>query len=128
MPLRRRILVVDDDRDLAEMMCEVLGDLGHDALPVHDGPDALAVAPTFQPDLVLLDLTLPSMDGFELCRLFRASAGGAALEIVALSGTAATDGDAPTADAGFDRRMMKPLGLPALRDLCDRSNVRNVPS
>jgi DNA-binding response OmpR family regulator len=128
MTLRRRVLVVEDDRDLAEMLCEVLVELGHDALSAHDGPAALAAAPAFQPDLVLLDLSLPSMAGFELCRRFRANAGGAALEIVAVSGTPARDDDAGTGPDGFDRRMMKPLGLQTLRDLCDRQDVRAVRS
>ena len=67
----RRVLIVDDNDDAAAMLAEVLRRQGHDVRVAHDGPAALAVSETFQPDVAILDIGLPVMDGYELAARLR---------------------------------------------------------
>src|SRR5689334_2174310 len=83
---RRRVLVVDDNIDITESLVELLSLLGHDVRSANSGPAALAIALAFCPDLVLLDLGMPDMDGYEVAGKLREQPGGAAIKIVAVSG------------------------------------------
>jgi PAS domain S-box-containing protein len=111
----RRILVVDDNADAADTLALLLAAHGARARAVHDGPAALAALPAFAPDVVLLDLGMPEMDGFDVARAIRA--GGAALvRIVALTGWGQQADRERTRAAGFDHHMTKPVDLGALSD------------
>jgi two-component system, chemotaxis family, CheB/CheR fusion protein len=104
-----RILVVDDEKDTARTLAEVLEANGHRTVAVHDGPAALTALETFEPDVVLLDLGLPEMDGYEVAKRIRAQGrlGGAFLIAV----TGYQSDTARLRQAGFDRHLMKPPDL-----------------
>jgi PAS domain S-box-containing protein len=110
----RRVLVVDDNVDAARMLHELLAQLGHEAAVAHDGAAALAVAGAFQPDVAVLDIGLPAMDGYELARRLRAQRGASALRLIAVTGYG-QDADRMRAQAaGFDHHLIKPIAAEAL--------------
>jgi signal transduction histidine kinase len=114
---RRRVLVVDDNRDAAESLVEVLRARGHDARAAFDGPGALAAAADLQPDVVLLDLGMPAMDGFEVARRLREQ--GHRAKLVALTGFGQRSDHERTRDAGFDSHEVKPVDLDRLAGVLD---------
>jgi two-component system CheB/CheR fusion protein len=101
----RRVLVVDDELDLALTLAELLRTQGHEVEVAHDGQAALDCASSFAPDVVLLDLGLPGMNGYELARRLRERL-GAAPRLVAVSGYPRDD--RRTREAGFDDHVIKP--------------------
>jgi PAS domain S-box-containing protein len=110
-----RILIVDDNRDVAESTGMLLGLAGHETRAVADGNAALAVAQEYQPDVILLDIGLPGMDGFEVARHLRDTPAGTRATILAVSGYDLSAG--PRGDTTlFDGRLLKPVGLKALLD------------
>lgn len=112
---RRRILVVDDNADVVDSTVMLLGVMGQQASGVYTGSDALASISAATPDLVLLDIGLPDIDGIEVARRLAAMPQRAALKLVAMSGFAvATLGDAA---ALFDAHLLKPAGRDALRSV-----------
>jgi CheY-like chemotaxis protein/two-component sensor histidine kinase len=113
----RRIMVVDDNRDGAENMSELLQLLGHQTQFALDGPTALAQADDFLPDVVLLDIGMPLMSGYEVARQLRARRGGAAMTLVALTGWGTDQDRRDAMDAGFDAHLTKPVDLPQLEAL-----------
>ena len=108
----RRVLVVDDNEDAAESLAALLRIFGHEVGVAFDGEQALAVAPELKPDLVLLDLGMPRMDGHEVARRMRAAPWGAAIKIVALSGF----GDSSDRDAVARSRVQRPPRQARLAD------------
>ena len=113
--VRRRVLVVDDNVDAAAMLAEMLRLYGSEVRVAHDGPEALTVAEQFAPDLALLDIGLPVMDGYELCGRLREKY--AKLETVAITGYG-LDADRERARAaGFDAHLVKPVDLSELEAL-----------
>ncbi|HET7204637.1 MAG TPA: response regulator [Steroidobacteraceae bacterium] len=104
-----RILVVEDHRDGAETITELLTRLGHRVRTVHDGGAALQVAGDFRPELVLLDIGLPTLSGYEVCRRIRAQAWGAEVTIVAMTGWGDAEAQRKARSAGFDRHLVKPV-------------------
>jgi CheY-like chemotaxis protein len=114
---RRRVLVVEDDPDAAQMLALLLEGLGHEVRVAYDGPGALREAEAFGPDTVLLDLRLPGMDGFEVARRLRErpSAGGARL--VGVTGYQDPDAWHRSAEAGMERLLTKPVPPEVLADL-----------
>jgi PAS domain S-box-containing protein len=104
---RHRVLVVDDNRDAAETLGDLVRMLGHDVELAFDGPSALAEAGRTHPDLVLCDLGLPGMDGYQVARELRARHEGA-LRLVALSGYAQPEDVSRALASGFDRHVAKP--------------------
>jgi PAS domain S-box-containing protein len=111
---RRRILVVDDNKTTAAMLGMLLKFLGHEVRTAHDGEAGLAAAAEYQPDLVVMDLGMPVMDGYEACRRIRAESWGGDLFLVALTGWGSVDDQRKTRDAGFDRHLVKPVDADAL--------------
>jgi CheY-like chemotaxis protein len=116
-PQRRRVLVVDDDRDSAESMVLLLRTLGHDARACYRGEEALAILPHFRPELVLLDIGLPGIDGYEVARRLRETRVGAALVLAAMSGFGTEEDLRRARAAGFDHHLLKPVDAAALRTL-----------
>ncbi len=105
---RRHVLVVDDNRDAAETLAQLIELLGHEAEVTHDGASAIARARARPPDVVLCDIGLPGMDGFAVARTLRAG-GPAGLRIYAVSGYAQPGDVASAQAAGFDGHLAKPL-------------------
>lgn len=106
-----RILVVDDNRDAADSLTLVLEMKGHEVRTAYDGPDAFRVLGTFRPALILLDLGLPGMSGFEVARKIRESSALAGVTLVALTGWGQEDDRRRTRAAGFDYHLVKPADL-----------------
>jgi signal transduction histidine kinase len=105
----RRILVADDNRDAAESLELQLQLAGHDVRIVHDGVQALAVANDFKPHIVLLDLGMPKMDGYETARTIRRHSWGKSVALIALTGWGQPQDRERTAEAGFDLHLVKPV-------------------
>jgi two-component system CheB/CheR fusion protein len=116
----RRVLVVDDDKDAADTLAELLARRGHESCVALDGPAAIEAARTFQPDVVLLDLGLPRMDGYEVARRLREEPSGAKIFLVALTGYQRDTEQ--IRQAGFDRHMMKPPDMRRLLGWLARPN------
>jgi PAS domain S-box-containing protein len=116
---KRRVLVVDDNRDGAESLRMIVELLGHDARVAYDGASSLAAAEELHPEVVFLDIGMPGMNGYDLCRAMRATPWGRHALIVALTGWG-QDQDRKRADeAGFDRHVVKPISEEDVRRLCD---------
>jgi PAS domain S-box-containing protein len=105
----RRVLIVDDNSDAATTMEILLKSLGHETRVVHSGPDALHVAPEFKPDVVLLDIGLPGIDGYEVARRLRALETGRSFLIVAVTGWDQEADKRRSEEAGFDMHLVKPV-------------------
>jgi CheY-like chemotaxis protein len=108
-PPSRRILIVDDNVDAATTLALLLDQVGHEAVTAQDGPEALVLADRFKPDVVLLDIGLPGMDGFEVARRLRASPNARELRLIALTGYSGSAIREQADDAGFDAFMTKPI-------------------
>ncbi len=104
----RRVLVVDDSRDGAESLAELIQMFGHSVAVAYDGESAVASARASTFDVILCDIGLPGMSGYEVARALRAELGGACPQLVAVSGYAQPEDLKKAADAGFDRHIAKP--------------------
>ncbi|HRI65573.1 MAG TPA: PAS domain S-box protein [Polyangium sp.] len=111
---RLRLLVVDDNRDAAESMALLLQLEGHDAIVLYDGKQAVDKAIAERPDVILLDIGLPYLNGYDACRMMRAGGLKDTL-IIALTGYGQQEDRRQSFEAGFDAHFVKPL---ALNDLC----------
>jgi PAS domain S-box-containing protein len=111
------VLVVDDNLDSAESMALLLRLRGHDVVTAVDGPTALAQAARRKPDLVLLDIGLPGMSGFEAARQMRAMPGLADTIIVAITGYSQEQDREDSRNAGFDRHLVKPVAPDTIEKL-----------
>ena len=119
-PLDGRILVVDDLNDAAASLALVCELYGAQARVARDGIEALSVGATFLPDVVLMDISMPHMDGYEAARRLRREAWGTKVVLIALTGWG-RQGDVEAArQAGFDGHLLKPVGAEALIDLISR--------
>ena len=116
----RRILVVDDNVDAARLTAEALAAVGHDARVAFDGPAALAIAETFAPDLALLDLGLPLMDGYELAEQLVATMPNQPPVLVAVTGYGQPSDRERSDAAGFHGHIVKPVDFAELTELLDR--------
>ena len=111
-----RVLVVDDNVDAAEMLAHALRHSGHEVREEHDGLAALVTAAEFRPDVLLLDLGLPGMDGFEVARRLRADPRFAKVRIVALTGYGQETDKKRTAEVGIDCHLVKPVEMDQVID------------
>jgi PAS domain S-box-containing protein len=107
-PARRRILVVDDNADAAESLAALLTIGGHDTAVAHDGPEAIEEARRFTPDVVFLDIGLPTLDGYETARLIRQQPWGKDMFLVALTGWGQIEDRRRSREAGFNQHLVKP--------------------
>jgi signal transduction histidine kinase/CheY-like chemotaxis protein len=115
----RRVLIVDDNRDSAASLAMLLTAAGNVTHEAYDGLEALDAAEHFRPDVVLLDIGLPKMNGFEVCRRIRAQESGRDMTIVAVSGWGQDEDRSKSREAGFDHHMVKPVDYNTLvRLLC----------
>lgn len=105
----RRVLVVDDNADAAESLAALLRLFGHEVGVALDGEQALELAPSLRPDVVLLDLGMPRMDGHEVARRMRAAPWGTSMKIVALSGFGDGEDRERSLKAGCNDHFVKPV-------------------
>jgi len=105
----KRVLIVDDNEDAATMMAMLLTKLGHEVRVANNGEEALHEGARLEPDVVLMDLGMPVMDGYTACRTMRSTTWGAKTLIIALSGWGQPEDRVKTTAAGFDHHMVKPI-------------------
>src|SRR5262245_1511429 len=110
----RRVLIVDDHPDAAASLALLLRLAGNESRAVHDGLTALDEAERFRPDVVLLDIGMPQMDGYETCRRLRGQPWGGAMRVIAPTGWSREQEGARTREAGFDGHLVKPVDPPTL--------------
>jgi CheY-like chemotaxis protein len=115
----RRILVVEDNVDAADAMQMLLRQMGHEVQVVNDGAEAVGVARSFRPDIVLLDIGLPGMDGYEIAGRLRALPETSSARMIAVSGYGQQKDRARSQAAGFDRHMVKPVDPAQLTEVID---------
>ncbi|MHC5538439.1 hybrid sensor histidine kinase/response regulator [Singulisphaera rosea] len=121
----RRVLVIDDNVHAAESLALIIKLWGHEVRLAYNGPDALETAVRFLPDVVLLDIGLPGMDGFTVARHLRDNPAFRDLLLMAITGYGREDDRQRSIEAGFDRHLVKPLDLDLLEGLLsDPSSVR----
>ncbi|MES2259935.1 MAG: ATP-binding protein [Pseudomonadota bacterium] len=117
LPPALSILIVDDNEDAARMLGELLSARGHRVELALDGPAALRLTETFMPDIALLDIGLPGMDGYELASLLRQRAGPRELRLLAVTGYGQQSDRKRIIEHGFDQHLVKPVDLERLDEI-----------
>ena len=120
----RRVLIIDDNADSAESLALLARSWGHEVAVAHDGPGALALAESFAPESVLVDIGLPGMDGYELARRFREQPRYRDLVLVALTGYGREEDRSAAYAAGFDDHLVKPAEVATLEGVLAKGRVR----
>jgi CheY-like chemotaxis protein len=110
----RRVLIVDDNEDAANSLAMILKLGGHDTASAYTAVDALQRAADFRPDVVLLDIGLPEMDGYEVAQKMRELPGLRDIRLVAVTGYGRSDDRLRARDAGFDDHLTKPVEFAVL--------------
>ena len=127
-----RVLVADDNKDSANALATLLECMGIEVHQAHDGAAAVEAAAATNPHLVLLDIGMPKLNGYEACRQIRANPGGEDRSIVAITGWGQPDDRAASGNAGFDRHLVKPVDpdllFELLAELNDKNNARVGPA
>ena len=124
----RRVLVVDDNTDNAELLQILLEEEGHKTYMAHDGVEGLAAAERLRPDVVLMDLGLPRIDGFDACRRIREQPWGKGILMIAITGWGQDVDRRKSQEAGFDHHLVKPVDARAIAALLSESTSRSVVS
>jgi signal transduction histidine kinase/ActR/RegA family two-component response regulator len=119
---RRRVLVIEDNPDAAEMLRETLAMGDHEVLVAHDGEEGLTRARAFRPDVVICDVGLPGLDGYEVARRIRADH-ALAPALIALTGYALPEDRRRALEAGFDQHLAKPVEAAALEEILARTGT-----
>jgi CheY-like chemotaxis protein len=109
--------VVDDYRDAADSLARMLRLIGHDTEMAHDGLEAVQAAAAFRPDVVLLDIGLPKMNGYEVARHIRKQPWGKGMALIAVTGWGQEEDKRRAFEAGFDHHLTKPVEAAALAKL-----------
>lgn len=112
-----RILLVDDNADALSAIVLLLERWGHEVREAPDGPSGLLLVRAWHPDVVLLDIGLPGMDGFQVAACLRGDAGRELPRIIAMSGSYGEDDEAMLSAAGIDQLLRKPVDVEFLRSL-----------
>jgi CheY-like chemotaxis protein len=110
-----RVMVVDDNLDSARSLALLLKKLGAQVQVAHDGPSALDLLAQYHPTVVLLDIGMPGMDGYEVARRIRSQPNGDQFLLIALTGWGQEDDRQRSRQAGFDHHLLKPADLSALK-------------
>ncbi len=118
-----RILVVDDNKDSAETLGMLLRLKGNEIRTAHDGVEAVAVAESFRPELVLLDIGLPKLNGYDVARHIREQPWGRSVTLIALTGWGQDEDRHRSLEAGFNFHIVKPVEFSALEKLLDGSQI-----
>jgi CheY-like chemotaxis protein len=112
-----RVLVVDDQRDVADSIAMLIEHVGHDSRAVYDGESALALARSSRPDVMFVDVGMPGMTGYELAGYVRADGSLAGVMLVALTGYGRAEDRTRALASGFDVHVTKPLSESRLREV-----------
>ena len=122
-PRKRSVLIVEDSEDLRDTLKEFLEDLGHEVAVAASGPEGVAKLLALRPDVALVDVGLPGIDGYEVARRVRAEPGGDKLYLVALTGYGGPEAKAKADGAGFDLHFTKPVDISELAEVVSRSKA-----
>ncbi|MEO7997898.1 MAG: ATP-binding protein, partial [Gemmatimonadaceae bacterium] len=123
-----RILVVDDNKDSATSLSMMLNFMGHDTRTANDGLEGIEVAEVFKPDVCLLDIGMPNLNGFDMARRLRAQSWGKDMLLIALSGWGQEHDKERSTDAGFDMHLVKPIDPATLTAVLEaRRNPNTMP-
>jgi PAS domain S-box-containing protein len=114
---KRRLLIVDDVKDGADALAMLLRMMGHDVHTAYDGEEAITAAAKFRPDVVLLDIGMPKLNGYDACHYIRQQPWGKEMFLIALSGWSQEADRRRAKDAGFNHHMVKPVGPDTLMKL-----------
>jgi CheY-like chemotaxis protein len=135
--VRQRVLVIEDNVDMADTLREMLEQAGHEVVLAHTGVDGVRKASALRPDIILCDIGLPGISGYEVSRLLREDDSLRATYLVALTGYAAPDDVVRAVEAGFDCHLAKPFnpevvmqmvtGAANPRDACGSGKFRARP-
>ena len=112
-----RVLVVDDSHDTADSLARLIEAYGYQAKPVYDGEQAIEAAATFAPDMALIDIGMPGLDGFETVSRIRQQRGGTHVILVAVTGWTRDEDKRKAYECGFDLHIAKPMTDTALKEL-----------
>jgi len=121
-----RILVVDDNRDSATSLATLLNLLGHNTCAAYDGLEAVEASAKFHPEIILLDIGLPKMNGYEACRIIREQSKDENIFIVALTGWGQEEDRRKSSNAGFDRHLVKPVDYQSLLKLLEDVRLNRI--
>lgn len=113
----RKVLVVDDNRDAVESLVAVLALEGHDVIAAYDGKEAITVGEQVRPEVILMDIGMPGMNGHEACRHIRTLDWGQRATILALSGWGQEEDRRASMEAGFDAHLVKPVDMDVLLEM-----------
>ena len=119
----RRVLIADDNQDSAESLAMLLRMEGHEVLVVHDGPEALAAVAAFEPELALLDIGMPGLNGYEVAKKIREAAPTSPIMLIAVTGWGQHSDKARARASGFDHHFTKPVEPERLMELLRRPVV-----
>lgn len=122
-PSHRRVLVVDDNRDQTEVLAELIGQMGHEVYVAHEGSDAIRLTAEVRPDVILLDLGLPGMSGYEVAEHLRRESANRSVRLIALTGYSQPSERERSRTAGFDVHIVKPIDTEELMQLLDGANT-----
>jgi CheY-like chemotaxis protein len=123
-PPKLRVVLVEDSEDVREMLSECLRDLGHDVEVAENGTDGVATVLDARPDVVLVDVGLPYIDGYEVARRVRAAPGGHAFFMIALTGYGGAEAKLEAQRAGFDLHLTKPVDIDELQGILRHAHDR----
>jgi CheY-like chemotaxis protein len=125
-PGMRSILIVDDNQDAADSLGALLGLMGNEVHIAYDGEQALEMAAAIEPQVVLMDIGLPKLNGYEAARRMRALSGTRDALIVALTGWGQGEDRRRSREAGFDHHLVKPVALDDLQDVLSQPARQHV--
>ena len=123
---QRRILIVDDNHDSADSLAMLMEITGNKTYLAHDGVEAVKAVEKYRPEVVLLDIGLPQLDGYEVCRRVREQAWGKDIVVIALTGWGQDDDRRKSEEAGFNGHLVKPVDYDKLLDLLASLGESNV--
>jgi len=123
----RKLLVVDDNRDAAQMMALTMSARGHEVRVAYDGPSALSLVDAFIPDVALLDIGLPEMDGYELARRLSSLVAPHVVRFIAVTGYGAAIDHRRSEEAGFVAHLVKPVDVAGLEQALEQSLEQSAP-
>lgn len=118
-----RVLIIDDNVDIAEILSELLQTIGHEVDIAYNGFEGIVKAREFRPEVLLCDIGLPGMNGYDVARAFRADQGLKDIFLVAMTGYALPEDIQKSIEAGFDRHLAKPVELATLEQILAQSRV-----
>ena len=124
--MRQRVLIVDDNRDAADTLAMMLEIMGNEVRTAYDGMEALQVGSELRPDVVLLDIGLPGLNGYEAARRIRAEPWGSRSLLIALTGWGQSEDRRRSREAGFDHHVVKPVAAGTLMELLASSRASQL--